>query len=139
MWNNLNLAAGATVYLDIYNVQQPKQTDITTGTQKRISCSIDVDDYYSNGINGFQEVLDNVNSLEPMNNAVSKITILGTSVDSSYIRTIQTLTISFDMNTAGVFTTAGKAIYLELPFSYSEWIRRSDTLTTGATGDCRIE
>jgi len=63
VWNNVNLAAGDTIYLDIFNIQQPKQSDITTGTQKKISCSIDVDDYYSNGINGYQEVLDNMNSL----------------------------------------------------------------------------
>lgn len=54
MWNNLNLAAGDTVYIDVFNIQQPKQTDITTGTQKKISCSIDIDDSYSNGINAFQ-------------------------------------------------------------------------------------
>lgn len=53
-----------------------------------------------------------------MNNAVSKITILSTSVDNSYIRTTQMVTINFDMNTAGVFS-AGKILYLELPFSYS--------------------
>jgi hypothetical protein len=54
VWNNLNLAAGDTVYIDVFNIQQPKQTDITTGTQKKISCSIDIDDSYSNGINAFQ-------------------------------------------------------------------------------------
>lgn len=68
-----------------------------------------------------------------MNNAVSKISILTTSVDNSYIRTTQTLTINFDMNTANVFSTAGKNIYLELPFSYSEWIKRSDTLAVGSS------
>ena len=73
-----------------------------------------------------------------MNNAVSKITILSTSVDNSYIRTTQMVTIKFDMNTAGVFG-AGKVLYLELPSSYSEWIRRSDTLTTGSTGNCYLE
>lgn len=119
----------------MFNIQQPKQTDITTGTQKKITCSIDIDDTYSNGISGWQEVLDNAGSLEPMNNAVNKISILSTTVDNSYIRTTQTLTVNFDMNVANVFT-AGKDVYLELPFSYSEWIRRSETLTTGASGDC---
>lgn len=46
-----------------------------------------------------------------MNNAVSKITILSTVVDNSYIRTTQMLTINFDMNVGGVFST-GKNIYL---------------------------
>jgi hypothetical protein len=54
VWNNLNLATGATVYIDVFNIQQPKQTDITTGTQKMITCSIDLDDSYANGISGFQ-------------------------------------------------------------------------------------
>lgn len=54
VWNNINLGVGDTIYLDIYNIQQPKQTDITTGSQKKISCSIDIDDSYSNGINGYQ-------------------------------------------------------------------------------------
>ena len=41
------------------------------------------------------------------------------------------------MNTANIFA-AGKDLYLELPFMYSEWIRRSETLTTGATGNCFV-
>jgi hypothetical protein len=73
-----------------------------------------------------------------MNNAISKISILSTSVDNSYIRTTQSLTINFDMNVVNVFATAGKNIYLELPFSYSEWIRRSDTLNT-ADATCYME
>lgn len=137
MWNNLNLASGATVYIDIFNIQQPKQTDITTGTQKIISCSIDIDDSYINGISGAQEVLDNVGGLQPINTAIDRISIISTSVDNSYIRTTQTLTINFDMNTANLFGS-GKDLYLELPFTYSEWIRRSETLTTGATGDCFV-
>lgn len=124
--------------MDIFDVQQPKQLDITTGTQKIISCSIDVDDSYTNGINGYQEVLDSVNALQPMNNAVSKITILSTSVDNSYIRTTQTLTINFDMLTTGVFSS-GNNLYLELPFSYTEWTKRADSLTTGLTGNCYIQ
>jgi hypothetical protein len=63
VWNNINLAAGGTIYLDIFNIQQPKQSDIITGTQKKISCQIDVDDSYTNGVNGMQEVLDNAGSL----------------------------------------------------------------------------
>jgi len=72
-----------------------------------------------------------------MTNVVSKISILSTSVDNSYIRTTQTLTINFKMSVTSVFTS-GEKIYLELPFSYSEWIKRSDTLTTGASGNCYL-
>jgi hypothetical protein len=124
VWNNLNLAIGATVYIDVFNIQQPKQTDITTGTQKMITCSIDLDDSYANGISGAQEILDSAGSLQPINTAIAKISILSTSVDNFYIRTTQTLTINFDMNTANIFGS-GKTLYLELPFMYSEWIRRS--------------
>lgn len=135
----MNLAVGATIFIDVFNIQQPKKTDITTGTTKMITCSVDLDDTYSNGISGAQEVLDSAGSLEPMDNTVSKLSILSTSVDNSYIRTTQTLTINFDLNTPNVnLFAAGKNIYLELPFSYSEWIKRSDTLTTGASGDCFI-
>jgi hypothetical protein len=42
------------------------------------------------------------------------------------------------MSVTSVFTS-GEKIYLELPFSYSEWIKRSDTLTTGASGNCYLE
>jgi hypothetical protein len=131
------LGVGATVYIDVFNIQQPKQTDITTGTQKYITCSIDLDDTYANGISGAQEVLDSAGAMQPINTAVAKISILSTAVDNSYIRTTQTLTVNFDMNVANVFA-AGKDIYLELPFMYSEWIRRSDSLTTGAAGDCFV-
>ena len=89
MWNNLNLAIGATVYIDVFNIQQPKQTDITTGTQKMITCSIDLDDSYANGISGAQEILDSAGSLQPINTAIAKISILSTSVDNFYIRTTQ--------------------------------------------------
>lgn len=63
MWNNMNLSPGESVYLDIYNIEQPKRTDIITGPAKKISCTIDLDDIYSNGVNGYQEVLDSSNSL----------------------------------------------------------------------------
>lgn len=58
-----------------------------------------------------QDVADNVNSLQPINTAISKISILDVSVDNSYIRSTQTLTIKIDMNTANVFNS-GKDIYL---------------------------
>jgi hypothetical protein len=46
-----------------------------------------------------------------MTNTVTKITILSTAVDNSYIRSLQTLTINFQMSTTGVFT-GGKDIYV---------------------------
>ena len=76
-----------------------------------ITCTIDLDDTYSNGVTNAQDVADNVNSLQPINTAISKISILDVSVDNSYIRSTQTLTIKIDMNTANVFNS-GKDIYL---------------------------
>lgn len=76
-----------------------------------ITCTIDLDDTYSNGVNNAQDVADNVNSLQPINTAISKISILDVSVDNPYIRSTQTLTIKIDMNTANVFNS-GKDIYL---------------------------
>jgi len=49
-----------------------------------------------------------------MNNVVSIISILDVTVDTSYIRTLQVVTIKIDMNTANVFGT-GRDLYLEIP------------------------
>ncbi len=103
------MAAGNTIYIDIFNIQQPKQSDISAS--RVITCTIDLDDTYSNGVTNAQDVADNVNSLQPINTAISKISILDVSVDNSYIRSTQTLTIKIDMNTANVFNS-GKDIYL---------------------------
>lgn len=73
-----------------------------------------------------------------MNNIVNKITILDTIIDTNYIRTLQSVTVSIKMPTTGLFTTVGTKIYLELPASYTEWIKRSDTITT-ANNDCYLE
>ena len=98
---------------------------------------LDNDDDYSNGaVGGFKEINDNINSLDPLTGiSVAKITILGVSVDTSYIRTTQNIQISLKMPTSGLFSLGSKSIYLELPYSYAEWIKRSDTVTT-ANGNC---
>lgn len=103
---------------------------------QKISVTIDIDDNYVNGVNAYQEINDNVLLIN--NNLVNKITILDVTVDQSYIRTLQTLVINIKIDNAGQFTTAGKSIYLELPASYAEWIKRSDIVTT-ANGDCYFE
>lgn len=67
---------------------------------------------------------------------MAKISVLDVSVDNSFIRATQVLTIRLDMNVADVFAL-GKNLYLELSFSYSEWIRRSETIPTD-NGDCHV-
>jgi hypothetical protein len=64
-----------------------------------------------NGANGFLEVFDNAGSLEPMTNTVQKISISEVSVDSSYIRTTQTVTIKMDMGAPNIFIP-GRDLYL---------------------------
>jgi hypothetical protein len=49
VWNNLNsIAAGTNFYVDIYNIDQPKNTNI--GGNQRIMVTIDDDSLYSNGV-----------------------------------------------------------------------------------------
>ncbi len=131
VWNNENRNAGNILYIDIYNIQQAKLSDISAN--QKISVTIDTDDSYTNGVNGYQEINDNLLTIN--NNVVNKITILETIVDTNYIRTLQTVTLKIKMQNAGLFTTAGRSIYLELPSSYAEWIKRSDIVTT-ANEDC---
>ena len=97
------------MYVDVYNIEQPKATDITNN--QKISLTIDLDDTYMNGANAFGEVNDNFNSLEPMTNSVTKISILDASVDSNFIRATQTLTIKMDMGLTTVFAS-NRNLYL---------------------------
>jgi hypothetical protein len=49
VWNNLNsISAGMTFYVDIYNVDQPKNADI--GGSQLIMVTIDNDASYANGV-----------------------------------------------------------------------------------------
>ena len=49
VWNNLNSIAGGTnFYVDIYNIDQPKNGNI--GGNQQIMVTIDDDSLYSNGV-----------------------------------------------------------------------------------------
>jgi len=49
VWNNQNsIVAGTPIYIDIYNIDQPKSTDITS--LQFISVTIDSDSNYDNGV-----------------------------------------------------------------------------------------
>jgi len=52
VWNNQILASGATLYIDIYNIEQPMSTDITAN--QYITLTIDSDDNITNGANGYK-------------------------------------------------------------------------------------
>jgi hypothetical protein len=123
------------MYVDVYNVEQPMVGDITAN--QKITLTIDADDDYTNGAGAFGEVNDNFNGLQPIASSAAKISILDSSVDSSLIRSTQTVTLSMDMGVSTVFSS-GRELYFELPASYSEWIMRSDTIDH-ATNDCYFE
>ena len=49
VWNNQNaISSGTTIYIDIYNIDQPKVADITAS--QFISVTIDSDSNYDNGV-----------------------------------------------------------------------------------------
>ena len=49
VWNNLNsIAAGTNFYVDIYNIDLPKATDVNSN--QRVMVTIDDDTSYANGV-----------------------------------------------------------------------------------------
>jgi hypothetical protein len=57
VWNNqVSISAGVPIYIDIFNIDQPKTTDI--GSNQKISVAIDNDNDYSNGALSYGEVDD---------------------------------------------------------------------------------
>jgi hypothetical protein len=99
-------------------------TDITGS--RYITLFIDSDSNFTNGANAFQEVTDN--SIAPLSNAVSKLTILSTSMSNNYIRTTQNIIINLK-TPSSIFST-GLNIYLLYPASYQDWIQRGTTINT---------
>jgi hypothetical protein len=84
------------------------------------------DSNFTNGANAFQETTDL--SIAPLSNAVSKLTILSTSMSNNYIRTTQNIVINLK-TPSSIFST-GLNIYLLYPASYQDWIQRGATLNT---------
>jgi hypothetical protein len=60
--------------------------------------------------------------------------VLGSSVDSNYILSTQTLTMLIDMRGGAVFS-AGTAIYVLFPAAYAQWITRSQTIPVSYPAD----
>lgn len=115
VWNNQNsIAANAFFYVDIYNIDLPRFADIT-GSQY-IGVTIDNDGDYSNGVLAYKELADTA----PVATTPTDFYILTMSVTNSYILSTQTLTMTLDMITTGVFTTA-TSIYVLFPASYAVW------------------
>jgi len=122
VWNNLNsIGAGTPFYIDIYNIDLPKNSDVNSN--QRIMVTIDDDGVYSNGVVSEQEVVDS----QPVSTTPTDFNILSSAVSNNYILDIQTLTIAVDMLSTGIFTSAS-ALYVLFPASYAQWISRSDTI-----------
>ena len=133
VWNNqASIASGAYFYVDIYNIDLPKSTDIDS-TSQYIMVTIDTDGDYSNGVAATAELGDTV----PGSTTPTDFYIVSTSVDSNYILSTQKLTINIDLLAAntGVFTT-GNTLYVLFPASYAVWNYRSQTIpvTWSASG-----
>ena len=129
VWNNLNsIGAGASFYVDIYNIDLPKSSDVNSN--QRIMVTIDDDEMYSNGVISSREVIDS----QPVSTTPTEFIILSSSVNNNYILDTQTLTMSLDMTTTSVFTSAS-ALYVLFPASYAQWISRGDTIPVAYPAD----
>jgi hypothetical protein len=122
VWNNQALPAGTSLYVDIFNIDQPKNGDLSGNS--KIGLSIDNDNSYSNGILAYKEVTDT----QPPASTAADIIILSASVDNSYILSTQTLTMTIDTQLTTIFSSAN-SIYVLFPSSYSQWITRSQALS----------
>lgn len=102
-----------------------------------ISVTIDNDSIYSNGVISTSEVQDS--SVNIAANTASNIKIVSTALSTNYIRTPQNIVISFDTGAAtGIFTTAGKYLYMTFPSSYSQWLSRAQALSTVTSANTSI-
>ena len=122
VWNNQALAANANLFIDIFNVDQPKNTDLNANS--KIGFTVDNDNLYTNGVVAYKEVTDT----QPPTNAAADIIILSTAVDNSYILSTQTLTMTLDFLLTNVFTT-GSTVYVQFPSAYSQWVARAQSLS----------
>ena len=134
VWNNqVSIAANTAIYIDIYNIDQPKAADISSS--QSISVTIDDDSDYTNGALITGEVTDQ----SSINTVIANILILTSEVTSNFILSTQTLTITINTQVTSIFTTAGvNFLYVLFPASYSVWIQRGQVLlttyTAGMTG-----
>ena len=120
VWNNQN---GSSFFIDIYNIDLPKNTDVTSN--QYISVTIDDDSNYAGGVAAYKELADT----SPSATIPTDFYILTTSVTSNYILSTQTLSMTIDMLSTGAFTTA-TSIYVLFPASYAVWNYRGQTVST---------
>jgi len=119
VWNNLNsITAGTTFYVDIYNIDQPTNSNI--GGNQQIMVTIDTDNIYSNGVVATRELTD----VSPSATVPTDFVVLSTVVSNSYILDLQTVDISVDMLVPTIFSSA-TSLYVLFPASYAQWITRS--------------
>lgn len=86
VWNNqLSIAPNTPIYIDIYNIDQPKNTDISTG--QYISVAIDNDNNYTNGALSYNEIIDTAS----IATTVGNIHILTSAVTANFILSSQDL------------------------------------------------
>lgn len=123
VWNNQIVNTPNSLYVDVFNIDQPLNGDIDA-TKSKIGLTIDFDSNYANGIYGYKEVSDTL----PPTNSASDIVILAASVDNSYILSTQTLTMTIDTVSTTVFNSA-TTLYVLFPSSYSQWIARAQSLS----------
>ena len=122
VWNNLNsISSGTNFYVDVYNIDLPKNSDVNSN--QRIMVTIDDDEMYSNGVISDKEVVDS----QPVSTTPTDFIILSSSVNNNFILDTQTLTMSLDMTTTSIFTSAS-ALYVLFPASYAQWISRGDNI-----------
>jgi hypothetical protein len=122
VWNNQNLNASVSLYVDIFNVDQPKNSDLSGNS--KVGLTVDSDNIYSNGVLAYNEVTDS----QPPSSTAADILILTSAVDTSYILSTQTLTMTIDTQAINIFNSGNK-IYVLFPSSYSQWISRAQTLS----------
>ena len=123
VWNNQNFASNTAIYIDIYNIDQPKNSDI--GASQYIGVVVDSDSSYSNGVLAKAEVVDTA----PSSTIATDFYILSTNVVGTFILTTQTVTITIDLRSAIVFS-ATNPLYVLFPAAYSQWITRGSTIST---------
>lgn len=59
IWNNRDISANTTFYIDIYNIQQPKNTDTSPNI---ITVTVDTDGDYQQGVYGSRTLSDTASS-----------------------------------------------------------------------------
>jgi hypothetical protein len=122
VWNNQAIGSGVSIFIDVFNIDQPKNSDLNGNS--KIGVSIDTDSNYNNGIYAYKEITDS----QPPTNAAADIIILSTSVDNTYILSTQALIMSIDTQVTTLFNS-GNTLYVQFPSAYSQWIARANALS----------